>query len=176
LVFQFRDVPKNDATIGATVAVAAIAAVFIAGCSKQPDALVASAKEYLAKNDRPHGDHRAQKCVAEESEPGRTAVPAGQALIDSGDPVAAEKELRKALELGYSYDPIAPLLARLLVSRGDNKKAIEEFATAGLLRPEARAELQSVLGQAYLGLRDISAAHERFAYALAQKPITRRHS
>ena len=162
--------PKTTRTIGPTVAVAAIAAVFIAGCSKQPDALVASAKEYLAKNDRPTAIIELRSALQKNPNLAEPRFLLGTALIDSGDPVAAEKELRKALELGYSYDPIAPLLARLLVSRGDNKKAIEEFATAGLLRPEARAELQSVLGQAYLGLRDISAAHERFAYALAQKP------
>jgi dihydrolipoamide dehydrogenase len=95
---------KTTRTIGATVAVAAIAAA-VHRRDAASSRMRSSLRQGISRQERPRrGDHRAQKCVAEESEPGRTAVPAGQALLDSGDPVAAEKELRKALELGYSYD------------------------------------------------------------------------
>jgi putative PEP-CTERM system TPR-repeat lipoprotein len=157
-------------TIGGTIALAAIAVACVSGCSKQPEALMASAKDYLAKNDRAAAIIQLRSALQKNSNLSEARFLLGNALFENGDNVAAEKELRRALELGYSYDAIAPLLARLLVLRGDNKRAVDEFAKGDVLRPEARAELQTALGQAYLGLRDIPAARERFNYVLTQQP------
>ena len=94
----------------------------------------------------------------------------GSAQLDDGEFAAAEKELRKARELGYSSDAITPVLARLLVARGDYKRAIEEFAWAEVQGAKAKAELQTAVGQAYLGTDYTSVARDRFAAALVQQP------
>ena len=66
------------------------------------------------------------------------------------------------------------MLARLLVRRGEYKKAIDEFggaaALAAISAAAPRAELQTTLAQAHLSLGNTSSARDALAVALAAKP------
>ncbi len=58
--------------------VALLAAMLVAGCADKPEALVASAKEYLGQERSQRGRDPAQDRAAEESRSGRGTVPSGQ--------------------------------------------------------------------------------------------------
>ena len=132
--------------------------------------MVVSAKNHLAKNDRAAAIIELKNALQKKPNLAEARFLLGNALLDNSEFAAAEKELRKARELGYSSDAITPVLARLLVSRGDYKKAIEEFAWVEVRGSKAKAELQTAVGQAYLGTDYLSVARDRFAVALALQP------
>ena len=155
---------------GGTAALALVTTALLTGCTNQPESMVASAKEHLAKNDRAGAMIQLQNALQRNPNLGEARFLLGSTLFANGELVAAEKELRRAMELGYSYDAVAPLLTQVLVLRGDYKKAIDEFAKAEVQRPQARAALQTALGRAYLGTLELAAARERFTYASGQQP------
>ena len=161
---------KTGRTLRQGAALAVIAVALLAGCAEKPESMLLSAKEFLAKNDRSAAVIQLRNALQKNPELAEARFLLGNALLDNGEFVAAEKELRKAGELGYSFEEIIPLLARVLVSRGEYKKAIDEFAKANVAAPPGKAELQAALGQAYLGMGNIDAARDRFAAALKAQP------
>ena len=83
---------------------------FAAGCGDSPEAMLASAKDYLAKNDHAAATIQLKNVLAKNPDSGEARFLLGRALLDGGDPVAAEVELRKASELKYSADQILSLI------------------------------------------------------------------
>jgi len=87
-----------------------------------------------------------------QHEPGyrEARVLLGQILLDSGNPVGAERELRQALEIGADQETVKPLLARALVASGDGKRALTEFAGSQLRSSEAQTDMLVSLAHAHL--------------------------
>ena len=109
-------------------AIALFAAVFMVGCaSEKPEALVASAKEYLARNDRNAAVIQLKNALQKNPDLAEARFLLGKALLENGDVAAADKELNKANELRYPFDQLAPVLARSILARGDAKKVIGDF-------------------------------------------------
>jgi cellulose synthase operon protein C len=151
--------------------VAAIAALVIAGCGgPEPEALLASGKDYLAKNDRNAAVIQLKNALQQNPRLAEARFLLGKALLDSGDFAAAEKELRKAMEYNYPAEEVIPPLAHSLAVLGRHKEVIDEFSKAEIAKPEGKAELQAALGRAYLGVGDAKAAEKAFASALAAQP------
>jgi putative PEP-CTERM system TPR-repeat lipoprotein len=149
------------------LALAVLAAWLIAGCAQKPEALLASAKERLAKDDRPAAIIQLRNALQKNPNLAEARFLLGKSLLETGDVLGAEKELRRAAELQYPEDQVVPLLARALVTRGDYKKAIGEFGNVKLASPESMADLQASLGKARLGLGDAGAAKTSFEAALS---------
>ena len=72
------------------------------GCSEKPEAMLSSAKDYLAKNDSKAAVIQIKNALQSNPNLPEARYMLGTALLNSGDPVGAETELRKALELNYS--------------------------------------------------------------------------
>jgi len=81
-----------------------LAAVLIGGCAEKPEALVSSAKEMLKKNDRAGAVIQLRNALQKNSDLAEARFLLGTSLLETGDLPGAEKELRKAAELGYSAD------------------------------------------------------------------------
>src|SRR6476620_7862733 len=96
-------------------ALAVLAAVCLVGCAPdKPEALIASAKEYLARNDRNAAVIQLKNALQKNPDLGEARFLLGKALLENGDMAAAEKELTKANELRYPFDQLAPVLARAI--------------------------------------------------------------
>ena len=94
-----------------------------------PRRYVASAKGYLAKRDYKAAIIELKNALqtGPRTTP-RRACCSRKTLLDTGDPVGAETEVRKALDLKYSPDGQSyPLLARALLAQGEFKKLIREL-------------------------------------------------
>ena len=153
------------------VIVSTLVAALLAGCgADRPESLLASAKEHLGKNDRNAAIIQLRGALQKNPDMAEARFLLGQSLLETGDLLGAEKELRKAGELGYPADKIVPALARALVSRGENKKTLEEFASAAMTSPEAKADLQTSLGRARMATGNSQDASSAFAAALATQP------
>jgi putative PEP-CTERM system TPR-repeat lipoprotein len=147
-----------------------LAAVLITGCAENPESLLASAKANLAKNDRNAAVIQLRNALQKNPDMPEARFLLGKSLLESGDFLGAEKELRRAKELNFGSDEVVPVLARVLVRRGEHKKAIEEFGGVAIGAPAQRADLQTTIGQAHMALGNTDAARTAFASALSAQP------
>lgn len=150
---------------------ALVAAAALAGCSgDKPETLLASAKEYLAKDDSKAAIIQIKNALQRNPDLPEARFLLGKALLATGDAAAAEVELGKALELQHSKDAVYPVLAKTLLAQGKFKKVTDEISPASLTTPAAKADVQTSLAAAYAGQgkADLSAA--ALTAALAADP------
>lgn len=158
-------------TIRDAAATLVVSAMLISGCGGEtPEALLASAKGYLAKDDRQAAVIQLKNVLQKSPSLAEARFLLGKALLESDDVRGAEKELRKALELKYPADQVVPPLARSLASLGEFNKVTDEFAKAEVATPEGKAELQTAIGQAHLAMGKPSLASDAFSVALTAQP------
>ncbi|MEW6513483.1 MAG: XrtA/PEP-CTERM system TPR-repeat protein PrsT [Pseudomonadota bacterium] len=141
---------------------------FVAGCGDSPDAMLASAKDYLAKNDHAAATIQLKNALSKNPNSGEARFLLGRALLDSGDAVAAEVELRKAMELKFSADQVVPALARAMLAQGQLKK-IDELANTAIASPEGLADLKTTIAQSLAMQGKLDAARATFEEAVAAK-------
>src|SRR6266540_1643655 len=91
-------------------------AVLLIGCTgNSPEALLASAKELLAKNDSKAAVIQLKNVLQKKPDTAEARFLLGKILLEGDDAAAAERELRKARDLNYPPGEVNPLLARALV-------------------------------------------------------------
>lgn len=128
---------------------ALLVSLLLGACGEKPEVLLASAKAYLAKNDPKAAVIQIKNALQANPDLGEARFLLGSALLESGDPVGAETELRKALDLKYPPDEVVPRLARALLAQAEARKLTDEFAKTELTQPAGRASLQTYLATAY---------------------------
>jgi putative PEP-CTERM system TPR-repeat lipoprotein len=151
--------------------VGVVLAAWVAGCGGQkPEALVASGKEYLAKNDVSAAVIQLRNALQKDPDLPEARFLLGKALLKTGDIPGAEKELRQAADLQYPQDEVAPLWARALVLTGQFKKVVDELAKVEVSDPHGKAELMTAVGDSHLALKNPDAARDAYAAAVAADP------
>ena len=135
------------ASIARKTAPAILVALMTIACGDKPEALLASAKEYLAKNDSKAAVIQIKNALQSNPNLPEARFLLGATLLESGDPVGAETELRKALDLGHPQDVVVPLLARAMLARGDARKLTDEFAKVELTSPSAKSSFLTTLSR-----------------------------
>jgi cellulose synthase operon protein C len=163
------DMAQNRTMNGALTAMA-VALLLTACGGDNPEALLASARDYLAKNDAKAAVIQVKNALSKSPNSAEARYLLGKALLSSGDPVGAEVELRKAMEAKYSPDQVVPLLAQALLSIGQGKKVISDFQKVELTSPEAKADLQTAIAMAQASSGQIDKATQSVNAALALKP------
>ena len=143
----------------------------LAGCSgSDPQKMVASARDYLAKNDTPAAIIQLKNALQEKPDLAEARFLLGKALLSRGDVRGSEIELQKAHDLGYAADEVTPLLARSRVVQGQFKKVTDEFGQVQLTTPEANAELKTLLAVAWRQQNNGEAFETNLREALQAKP------
>lgn len=143
----------------------------LAGCGgDSPETLIASSKEFLAKNDNKSAVIQLKNALQQNPNLGEARFLLGKALLESADAAGAEVELRKALELKYNAEQTVPLLARALLSTGQAKKITDEFSNIEVLAGEPTANLKTILSAAYQAQGNPEAAQTALSAALAAQP------
>lgn len=128
---------------------ALLMSLLLAACGEKPEAMLASAKDYLAKNDSKAAVIQIKNVLQSNPDSAEARFLLGSALLDGGDPVGAETELRKALDLKHPQDLVVPKLAKALLAQGQTKKLTDEFSKVDLSEASAKAGLQMSLAVAY---------------------------
>ena len=142
----------------------------LAACGESPEKLVASGQGYMRRDDYNAAIIEFKNALKLQPNYPEARYLLGTSELTLSDWASAEKELRKAIELGYSKDKSVPPLASALLSLGKADQLISEFGALDLSSPSAQAELQTRLGKAYLALRKPKEAQQSFAKALLAKP------
>ena len=94
-------------------------ALMLVACGEKPEAMLNSARDYLAKNDAKAAIIQVKNALQANPELPEARLLLGKALLDTGDAVGAETELRKALALKASQDQVLPILARAMLAQGN---------------------------------------------------------
>ena len=158
---------KRNSILSSAISVALLSA-FLGGCSgDNPESLIASSKEFLAKNDSKAAVIQLKNALQKDPNLGEARFLLGKALFESGDIAGAEVELRKALERKYASDQTIPLLASAMLATGQAKKVTDEFAKTQLSAGEPLAALKTTLSAAYAAQGNREAAQAELAAALA---------
>jgi putative PEP-CTERM system TPR-repeat lipoprotein len=148
-----------------------LAVVMLVACARHdPDALVASAKEYLAKNDRKAAVIQLKNALQADPRQAEARFLLGKTLLELGDPSAAESELKKASDLNYPVAQVAPPLLRARLRLGMLDAVIKDAGGLKVEPGEAAADVQTTVGQAYLAQGKTDAAQSAFAAALSARP------
>lgn len=156
--------PKGKAFTRVATAVA-IAALVAACSGGNPDKLLASAKDYLAKHDTKSAEIQLKNALEKEPDLAEARYLLGRTLLDRGDVPAAEKELRRARDLKYPAGEVDPPLALAWARLGQYQQVIDKMSTAQGATPTLTAELKTAIGQAQLGLGKVDLAKAAFAEA-----------
>ena len=140
------------------------------GCSgDSPQALIASAKASMAKNDDKTAIIQIKNALQADPNSGEARFLLGSVLYDQGDFVAADLELHKAEALHYSPDLVIPKLAAVMLAQSQYKKLTDAYANTRLGTAAATADLDTSISYAYamLGQREPSDAALKAALAAA---------
>ena len=154
-----------------TVALCALTLIAAVSCGgDSPEAMLSSAKDYLAKKDTKTAIIQIKNALQKNADLPEGRYLLGRALLDSGEAAAAELELRKARALQYSPEMVLPALARSTLLQGQFKKVIDEFGAVTVNTVEAKADLDTSIGAAHAALGNRQAAETAIARALAAAP------
>lgn len=140
------------------------------GSGDDPAKLVASAKEYLQKNDAPAAVIQLKNALQQKPDMAEARFLLGKALLENGEAPSASIELRKALELKHDAEEVVPLLANSLTMEGQGPKAIELYAATQLTNPQRQAQLKTALATAYATGNELPKAQAAITEALKLDP------
>ena len=165
-----RDQLHGSASVFAYLIAALVSALVLSACArKDPDALMQSARTYIAAKNYPAAVIEL-KNVLQVQESGEARFLLGSVLGQAGDYQGAAFQLRRALEAGYASDKVYPELAPAMLATGDAKKLIAELPGVKLTTPASIAVTKTVLGEAQLFAGQAKEAQASFAAALASVP------
>lgn len=131
------------------IATALLMLILVAGCGEKPQAMLDSAKIYLSKNDNKGAIIQIKNALQNNPDLPEARYLLGRVLLEDGDAIGAETELRKALDLKYPKDIVVPQLAKSLLAQGQGKKLTDEFSNVELGQAEASASFKMSLASAY---------------------------
>ena len=149
---------------------ALLVSLLLVACGDKPEAMLSSAKDYLAKNDSKAAVIQIKNALQKNPDMPEARYLLGQALLNAGDPVGAETELRKALALNYQPDAVIPLLSNAMLAQGQAKKLTDEFGTTKLTDKSAQAAFLTSLAAAYAAQGQAEPAQTSLDAALAAAP------
>jgi putative PEP-CTERM system TPR-repeat lipoprotein len=132
--------------------------------------MLASAKEYMAKNDRNAASIQLKNALQKNPTFAEARFLLGKVNFDQGDYAGAEKELSRALDMGFSPDQVVPLLAQAMLASGQGQRIITELGSKELSQPDAKASLMTSKGFALLQQGKRIPAQEEFTAAIKASP------
>lgn len=143
-----------------------IAALLLSACGPSPDAMLDSAKSFVAKNDLNAASIQLKNALQENGDLAEARFLLGKINLEQGNVAGAVKELQHALQLGYSENEALPLLVTALVASGEFDRALKDYEGKVVNDPAAQAKILTAFGAAYLGKADIAAAQKAYTAAL----------
>lgn len=165
-----ENMKNRKSTVTGAVSTLLVSLVLSACGGGNPEAMLASAKDYLAKNDSKAAVIQLKNALQSKPDLAEARFLLGKSLLEEGNATAADVEFRKAADLKYPADQVIPLQARALLMLGQTKKIVDDLAKTQLSSPESNADLQTTVGRAHLALGKPEAALKAFNAALIAVP------
>lgn len=147
----------------------ALLTLFISSCGLGMDSQERLDRAQQAFDD---GEYRAaiidaKNVLLDDPENAAARLLLGRASVEDGDGISAEKELRRAVELGVDKGTVLPYLGRALLMQGKFQKVLDEIDPEIANSETDRLSAMRSLGEAYIGLNEPATAREKFIEVLA---------
>ncbi|MGN6702614.1 MAG: XrtA/PEP-CTERM system TPR-repeat protein PrsT [Burkholderiaceae bacterium] len=145
-------------------------ALVLASCGGRVDTqkLMSEARQYRDKGEFNAAIIQVKNVLQKSPDDRNARTLLARIYLESGDPASAEKEIRRALELGADRSELLALLGKSLVAQQKYQAVIDEVT------PPAQAAvdpgLLAVRGDAYLALGSYENARSCYSSALAAAP------
>lgn len=151
------------------VAAAVVLAIGLTACTDSPEKTLAKAKESIEKQDFKSAEiHLKNYLQKQDSAEARFML--GGLHRRVGDMRSAEKEFRRALELGQSSDQVVPVLVDAMLQTGQFEQVIQEAGKYTLKDPSAQARLLTTSARANVALGKVDEGTRQMKAALAVAP------
>ena len=146
----------------------------LTACSKlqSTESLIGEAREYQSKGDNKAAIIQLKNALQKSPNNGEARYLLGTIYNQTGDVLSAEKELRRALQLGISSGKVLPELANALLVQGKFQQVLDE--TKQLNDEQPSATVLALRGNAYLSLnkgRDAKPLFEKEAKASFEQSL-----
>jgi putative PEP-CTERM system TPR-repeat lipoprotein len=141
--------------------------LMLAACSRMhsDNDLLAEAGKYTARGEAKAAVIQLKNALQQAPSNGKARLMLGQLYLDTGDVQSADKELRRALELGIAPAEVQPLLGKALLQQGQYQKLLDEIPA-----DEQQPQLQALRGHALLGLNRLDEGRAAFAQISLRHP------
>jgi putative PEP-CTERM system TPR-repeat lipoprotein len=159
---------KKQLSAAASLSLAAVLlSCGLAGCGKlaSADSLVAEARQYREKGDDTSAAIQLKNALQKSPDNVDARYLLGVIENETGDPLSAEKELRRAVSLGMAADKVAPDLGRSLLMQGQFQKVLDETGAVA-----SQGDVPALRGNAFLGLGKLDEAKQAFQESLKTAP------
>lgn len=154
----------------ALATLAALAALTLAGCTKDEASMLADVKARIEKRDAAGAEIELKNLLQKYPKSGEARFLLGQSMFKRGDAAGALIELERAFEARYDDNQVLPLLAQALVVTGKTRRVIDELADRKLDKPEAQARLLAAVASAHAREGDVPRANQAIESALRTAP------
>lgn len=131
---------------------------------------LAKAEAYLKQNDIKSATIEAKNALAKNQKNAGAHRILGMLYLTQGDFLAAEKELRRAIDLGLDKNAVLVPLAKALLAQKKFPEVLIEIGLPEELPTESRAELIAYRGDAWLAQDKTAKAEEEYKLALSIDP------
>lgn len=160
----------RGAACSATIIGAAVLMIGLAGCSRSvsADQLLQEAQQYRQKGEKKSAIIELKNLLQKQPDHVHARILLGQMYTESGDPVSAEKELRKAVTLGAKTPDIMPMLGTALMMQGQFEQVLVEIKSDPA-RPDS-SDITLLHADAHLGLGHVDQAKQLFEFVLKKNP------
>jgi cellulose synthase operon protein C len=151
----------------------ALAALTIAlsACSMgdSSESLLKSAKVAIEKQDNKTAEIHLKNILQKTDDPEARAM-LGQVYNNTGDFRSAEKELRRALELGAKRDTLVVPLLQAMYQTGSYQKIIDDAQNLAVTDKAAKATIATLVAKSQIALKRLDVAKKTLDDALVENP------
>ncbi len=125
--------------------------ILASACQGQRDtpALLADAASYQQKGELKAAVIELKNVIQQQADNAQARAMLGEVYVEQGDPVSAEKELRRARMLGAPDEQVLPLLGKALLMQGRFQQVLDQIKPEAT--PAIAANLNVVRANALLG-------------------------
>lgn len=156
--------------LGKTPWALALAALVLAGCAKDPDALTQSARESLDRRDPAAAILELKTALQERPDHAEARLLLGRALLAKGEAAGALVEFERANSLGLGFDRVAAGMGEAWLAQGRAAQVVDRLAAVQAQDPSDQADIKHVLALARLRLGETDLAQTELDAALRAAP------
>lgn len=150
-----------------TVLLILVASLVVAcGSGQEGGSTMSQAKSYLEEGDYRSAMLTLKNIIKSKPDDKAARLFLGKVYLPIGDGASAEKELKKAKQLGAKKSEYLVLLAKALLLQGKSDQVISLAQPLDNEEAKINAEILSVRGDAYLASNDIQKAEASYLQAL----------
>lgn len=157
---------------GLTILILVVALLTVAACDFRLDseALLARAQSAVEQNDYRTAIIDLKTVLQREPENKDARLALGQVYLQVAEPYAAEKELRKAIELGVPKSSVVVFLGDALLAQKIYDMVLAEIDVEDAANDDDRISLQLIRAEAHLALGRPDSARQLYVEVLEKDP------